>query len=219
MERLSDRSIQSMSQFLTTEHFTLQGARNGTIAEANGRVGHYLSTVGSGLVALAFVANASKLQPVFLAFAAVILPMMIVMGAVTLVRIIQIGIHDNRLAQAINRIRHYYYAEVAPEVEAYISFPRYDDPDSVMHSMMPSHIPLQGLAATPGPLVLINSVLCGAFAGIVSAGFLTLPVLPAVVISLVVLAVAFVLHWTAAGRLWARATRQEFEIRFPPPEA
>lgn len=216
MAELSDRSIQHMSQFLTTEHFTLQGARNGTISEANGRVGHYLSTLGSGLVALAFVANAAKLQPLFLAFSSVIFPMMIVMGIVTLTRIIQISVQDAHLARAINRIRHF-YIEVAPEVETYVSFPQYDDPDSVQVSMMPFHFSLQGLASTPGPLLLINSVLCGVFAGILGAGFAGLALLPTVVVSLVVLALAFAAHRALAGRLWQRGTRHAAEIRFPPP--
>ncbi|MDX1614938.1 MAG: hypothetical protein R3300_11560, partial [Candidatus Promineifilaceae bacterium] len=77
MEELSEQQVQKISQILTTEHFTLQGARSGTIAEANGRLGHYLSTVGSGIVAMAFVANVADLRPVFLAFSAVIFPMLI----------------------------------------------------------------------------------------------------------------------------------------------
>lgn len=218
MAELSDRSIQHMSQFLTTEHFTLQGARNGTISEANGRVGHYLSTLGSGLVALAFVANTAKLQPIFLAFSSVIFPMMIVLGVVTLTRIMQISVHDSHLARAINRIRHY-YIEVAPEVESYVSFPAYDDPDSVQVSMMPFHFSFQGLASTPGPVMLINSVLCGAFAAILSAGVLALSLLPTIGVGLLVLSLAFALHRWFATRLWARGTREDPEVRFPPPGA
>ena len=50
MEDITECRTQRTSQFLTTEHFTLQGARNGVISEANGRLGHYLSMVESGLV-------------------------------------------------------------------------------------------------------------------------------------------------------------------------
>ena len=38
--------------FVTTEHFTLQGARSSTIAEATGRATMFLGTVSGGLVAL-----------------------------------------------------------------------------------------------------------------------------------------------------------------------
>lgn len=98
MDGLNDENVGKMSQILTTEHLTLQGARNGTISEANGRLGHYISTVGSGVVALAFVANVSGLGIPFLAFSAVVFQIMILLGAVTLVRTIQIGVNDARLA-------------------------------------------------------------------------------------------------------------------------
>jgi hypothetical protein len=52
VEDLTQDTQARMSQFLTIEHFTLQGARNGAIAEANGRLGHYLAAVGSTVVAL-----------------------------------------------------------------------------------------------------------------------------------------------------------------------
>lgn len=77
-----------MSQFITTEHFTLQVARSGTISEANGRLGHYISVFGSGVVALAFVSIVSCLGPVFLGFSAVVFPIMIILGIVNLIRII-----------------------------------------------------------------------------------------------------------------------------------
>ena len=152
-----DREVQLLAQFLTTEHFTLQGLRSGTISEANGRLGHYLSAVGSGIVALAFVADVSELGPVFLAFSAVILPVLIFLGIVTLIRLLQVGVTDARCVQAINRIRHF-YVEMTPEVERYLSFSHYDDPEAVRRTMTPFHPPdlLQGLASTPGPVMMIN---------------------------------------------------------------
>ena len=38
--------------FVTTEHFTLQGARSSTIAEATGRATMFLGAVSGGLIAL-----------------------------------------------------------------------------------------------------------------------------------------------------------------------
>ena len=130
MDDLTDDALDRMSQFLTTEHFTLQGARNGAIAEANGRLGHYLAAVGSSVVALAFVADVSNVGTVFLAFSGVIFPILIFLGAATFIRTLQIGINDTQLAQAINRIRHF-YVELAPEAERYFSFPHHDDPGAI----------------------------------------------------------------------------------------
>ena len=218
MEDLTDRQIQRMTQFLTTEHFTLQGLRSGTIAESNGRLGHYLSAVGSGLVALAFVADVSELGPIFLAFSIGIFPILIFLGVMTLVRLLQVGITDTRCVQAINRIRHF-YVEMAPESETYLSFSHYDDPEAVQRTMMPFHTALQGFASTPGPVIMINSVLAGAFASILAGSLLALTLLPAIAIGSVVLVLAVGLHYRIAARVWPRETREHVDVRFPTPDA
>jgi hypothetical protein len=46
---------------MTTEHFVLQTARSAGIAEVNGRAGFYLAAVSSGLIALAFIGQLSRL--------------------------------------------------------------------------------------------------------------------------------------------------------------
>jgi hypothetical protein len=215
MEEISEQQARRISQFLTTEHFTLQGVRNGAIAEANGRLGHYLSAVGSGIVALAFVANVSELGAVFVGFSVTIFPVLIVLGAATFVRTIQIGIHDARTAQAINRIRHY-YVELAPEAAPYLSFPLSDDPDAVRKAMRPFQSPLQGFASAPGPVMLVNSVLCGAFIGILAVGLLPADLILGMIIALVTTVLALVLHAIYASRVWRRETRDNIEVRFPP---
>ena len=45
--------------FVTTEHFTLQGARAATIAESTGRATMFLGSVSAGLVALGLIAAAT----------------------------------------------------------------------------------------------------------------------------------------------------------------
>ena len=84
--------------------------------------------------------------------------------------------------------------------------------------MMPFHFPLQGLASTPGPVVLINCVLVGAFAGILSAGFFSMQLVPAVLIALAALVLAFWLHMILGNRIWRRETREKLDVRFPTPE-
>jgi len=219
MEDLTDEQIQRMGQFLTTEHFTLQGLRSGTIAESNGRLGHYLSAVGSSIVALAFAADVSELGRVFIAFSVVIFPILIFLGFMTLVRLLQVGIMDSLCVQAINRIRHF-YLDAAPEAERYLSFSHYDDPEAVQNTMMPFHPPsmLQAFASTPGPVIMINSVLTGAFASILAGGVLSLTLLPSILIGLAALVAATVLHYQTAAWIWPRETREHAEVRFPTPE-
>ena len=59
---------QAVVQFLTAEHFTLQGARATTIAEANGRQQTYLSVLSAVILALAFIAQVTKMSSTFFAF-------------------------------------------------------------------------------------------------------------------------------------------------------
>jgi hypothetical protein len=219
MEDITDREIERMAQFLTTEHFTLQGLRNGTISEANGRLGHYLSAVGSSIVALAFVADVSEVGPVFVAFSVVIFPVLIFLGLMTLIRLLQVGINDARCVQAINRIRHF-YLDIAPEAKSYLSFPHYDDPEAVQKTMMPFHPPefLQGFASTPGPVIMINSVLSGAFSSILARGVLSLTLFPVIAVGLSVLVLAIVLHYQIPARIWPRETREHLDVRFPTPK-
>ena len=180
-------------------------------------MGHYLSAVGSSVVALAFVVDVSGLGPAFVAFSAVIFPALIFLGAMTLIRIVQIGLSDASLVKGINRIRHA-YLEIVPEAEVYFSYPPYDDPDAVQDTMMPFRHPLQGFASTPGPVILINSVLTGAFASILVAGLLSAPPLLAIMVGLVALVLALGAHIAWNWRIWTRVARQEQEVRFPTPE-
>ena len=54
---------------LTTEHFNLQTARMGTLAEANGRSTLYLGALSSATIAVAFVGQANQLGDTFYLFA------------------------------------------------------------------------------------------------------------------------------------------------------
>ncbi len=54
--------------FVTTEHFTLQGARSSTISESTGRASVFLQAVSGGLVALGLVATAARTGVAFYMF-------------------------------------------------------------------------------------------------------------------------------------------------------
>jgi hypothetical protein len=59
--------------FVTTEHFTLQGARSSTISESTGRASVFLGAVSGGLIALGLVATAAKTGAAFYIFGLVLL--------------------------------------------------------------------------------------------------------------------------------------------------
>jgi len=60
--------------FITTEHFTLQGARAATIAESTGRATMFLGSVSAGLVALGLIATATHIGATFYAFGVITIP-------------------------------------------------------------------------------------------------------------------------------------------------
>ena len=59
--------------FVTTEHFTLQGARAATTAESTGRATMFLGSVSAGLVALGLIATATRIGTAFYAFGLILL--------------------------------------------------------------------------------------------------------------------------------------------------
>jgi hypothetical protein len=103
---------QQLLTALTTEHFTLQGARSQTTSESSARASLYVISVSSALIALGFISQVSEVGDLFNTFALTVLPTLYVLGAVTFVRLAECGVEDWRYALAINRIRGY-YREVA----------------------------------------------------------------------------------------------------------
>jgi hypothetical protein len=106
--------------FVTTEHFTLQGARSSTIAESVGRATMFLTSVSGGLVALGLVATAAHIGTTFYAFGLVLLPTLTFIGLVTFERGVQSGVEDYGYALRIARLRAYYF-DYAPELTSYLA--------------------------------------------------------------------------------------------------
>ena len=65
---------QELLTALTTEHFTLQGARSQATSESSSRAALYVSAVSSTLVALGFIGQISAVGNVFTLFALTALP-------------------------------------------------------------------------------------------------------------------------------------------------
>ena len=86
-DTIEREQLQSIIPIVTTEHFTLQTGRGNTIAEANGRMTVFLSTVSSTLVALAFIGQISRLGTAFYLFGLVLLPSILALGLFTFERV------------------------------------------------------------------------------------------------------------------------------------
>src|SRR5215469_15010057 len=148
--------------FVTTEHFTLQGARAATIAESTGRATMFLGSVSAGLVALGLIATATRLGATFYALGVVVLATLTFVGLVTFERVLQSGAEDHGYAQRIARLRAFYFDRV-PEITGYlISVPP------------PQRLSIQGLdtgswRGSRTIVGVVTAVLAGSAAGLIAA--------------------------------------------------
>jgi hypothetical protein len=151
--------------FITTEHFTLQGARAATIAESTGRATMFLGSVSAGLVALGLIATATRIGATFYVFGVVVLATLSFVGLVTFERVLQSGVEDHGYAQRIARLRAFYF-DCAPEITGYlVSVPP------------PQRLSIQGLdtgswrgsRTIAGMVGVVTAVLAGSAAGLVAA--------------------------------------------------
>jgi hypothetical protein len=117
---------QELLTALTTEHFTLQGARAQTASESASRASLFIFSVSSTLVALGFLGQGSRPDRTFDVFALTVLPTLYLLGVFTFIRVVECGAEDYRYGVAINRIRHY-YKEIARDQARLFLLSGHDD--------------------------------------------------------------------------------------------
>jgi hypothetical protein len=179
-------------------------------------LGSYLGACSVSIVALALVAQISGFGNAFLGFSIGIFPVLIFLGLGTWNRLIQLGISDAFLIQAINRIRRF-YANVAPEAAPFFSYPAYDDLSSIRSVAMPINIGFEGFGSAGLQVAVINSVLIGAFAAILAASLLNFSPTAAFVVSIV----AFILGLVSQFAISAAASIKivkNMDFCFPNPQ-
>jgi hypothetical protein len=142
---------------LTTEHFTLQGARSQTVSESSARGALYLGAVSSTLIAIGLIADD---RSTFEIFSLVVLPTLYFLGLVTFVRLVESSVEDMLYGRAINRIRHY-YLELAGDESRYFLMGAHDDPLGVIRNMGIVASRFQLFFAMAISIGVVNSVVGG----------------------------------------------------------
>jgi hypothetical protein len=201
---------QQLLTALTTEHFTLQGARSQTMSESSARASLYVFSVSSTLIALGFISQVSAVGDLFNAFALAVLPTLYVLGVVTFIRLVECGAEDFRYGMAINRIRGY-YQEVAGERADLFLLSGHDDAAGVFQNM---GIPLEGrkpIFAFSSAIAVINGVVGGGAVAL-ALGALADASLAAATLAGAVAAVASVVGWIR----YADALLDERAAEVPP---
>ena len=171
---VDDQNSPMMVTVMTTEHFVLQTARSAGITETVGRAAIYLAAVSSGLIALAFVGQLSRLGVAFYIFGLVLLPTLAFLGVATFERAVRNGVEDVQLAERIDRIRQFYF-DAAPQVGRYLAPPGLDTPWAIARQAGVSSPAWYQFLTIAGALAVVNSVLIGGTFGLaVQAGTGTL---------------------------------------------
>jgi hypothetical protein len=198
---------------LTTEHFTLQGARSQTMNESSSRAALYIGAVSSTLVALGFIGQISPGGDTFNTFALTVLPTLYLLGAFTFVRLVECGAEDFRYGLAINRIRGY-YKQLAGDRANLFLLSGHDDGLGVFANVA---VPVEGRTQyfTFGSVVaVINSVVGGSAVAIALGAFVDASLGVAAAAGGVVAIVSVVGLLRFAGRLLETRTG-EVEALFP----
>ena len=155
---------------LTTEHFTLQGARSQTMSESSSRAALFIGAVSSTLVALGFLGQLSPGGDTFNAFALTVLPTLYLLGVFTFVRLVECGAEDFRYALAINRIRGYYKQLARDEANLFLLSGHDDGRGVFANAAVPPHGRTQYF--TFGSVVaVIDSVVGGSAVAIAIGAF------------------------------------------------
>jgi hypothetical protein len=186
--------------FVTTEHFTLQGARSSTISESTGRAGVFLQAVSGGLVALGLVATAAKTGVAFYMFGLILLPTLAFVGLATFHRVLQSGIEDLGYAGRIAQLRDYYFHH-APEVADYL-------PGSAEPLPAPGRgIRLwQQFVTVAGMVAVITAVLSGSAGGLLAAVISGHSLVAALAVGVVVAVAALTGLMRYQNSAWIRGT-------------
>jgi hypothetical protein len=205
---MADERDQALLTTLTTEHFTLQGARSQTVSESTGRSALYLGAVSSALISLGFVAQASGDSDLFRVFTLVVLPTLYALGVFTFVRLVELSVEDIFYGRAINRIRHY-YLEHARESARYFALSGNDDAAGVLRNMGITVTRWQLYFTASSAIAVVNSVVGGTAVGFAVGVAFDPPLGASVGAGAVVALVSFLLHMRVDRARHERGVRVE----------
>lgn len=204
-------------QILTTEHWSLLSTRALSWNESFSRANMFLAVLSGAVLALALVAQARGFDEGFATFAILILPVVLFVGIATFVRLVAINHEDVGWVIGMNLLRHAYLAG-APDLRQYIITGSTDDEAGIMATFGARPGPgsfVHELVTTPGVLAVVDGVVAGVLAAILSmrAGLDdTIAIAIAVTVGLATVALQLLYQYQAVLR-----PRTATSVRFPDP--
>lgn len=146
---------------LTTEHFTLQSARQLCLQDMQNRATIFMTGLSASLVAISFFGSATQFRGGFVAFVLALLVPLWVAGVLTWMRVVQAAIEDVIISFGIARI-HHRYTEIAPNLSTLLVRSIHDDYAGIDREMGSPGAWWQKLMPTYVSISFITSVLAGA---------------------------------------------------------
>ena len=207
---------QELLTALTTEHFTLQGARAQTASESASRASLYIFSVSSTLVALGFLGQGDRSDRTFQVFTLTVLPTLYLLGVFTFVRVVECSAEDYRYGVAINRIRNYYKRIAHDEARLFLLSGHDDGAGVFSNAAVPTEGRTQFLSFA-SVVAIINSVVGGSAIAIAVGAVADGPLGVAAAVGGAVGLVSLVLLLRYAERLLRLRTRHTESI-FPSPD-
>src|SRR5215210_2979681 len=206
---------QELLTALTTQHFTLQGARSQTMSESSARASIYVLSVAGAPFKMGFIGRTSTTGDAFNVFALTVLPTVYLLGVVTFVRLVECGAEDFRYGVAINRIRNYYQQLAGDRANLFL-LSGHDDGAGVFANM---GLPPEGrshMFAFSTAVAVINGVVGGGITAVALGALLDAPLGIAAAAGAVA-AIASVTGWLRYAERLLNAAAADPEPLFPTP--
>jgi hypothetical protein len=206
---------QALLTALTTEHFTLQGARSAMVSESSARMALYFGALSASLVSLGFVAQTSASGAAFRVFALVVLPTVFALGVLVFARLVQTTLEDIHYGRAINRIRNYYLTLAGPEGR-YFLLGAHDDTNGVLRNMAFDPSAFQLYLTSGAAIAIVNSVVGASALALAIRWTLDSPAAGAAVVGGVATILSVGVHMRYMRRYLERGHQRD-EVLFPSP--
>ena len=197
---------------LTTEHYTLQGARQACLQDMQGRATLFLYSLSAVMVALGFMASASGSREHFTVFSVTLLSALWVLGILTFLRVGQLAVEDTIIVFGISRIRHR-YLELQPTLEGTFVRAIHDDLTGLQDEVGAFRSWWQSLMPTTTVVSFVDSVVGGADLSVILSASLHVSLTVAVVAGVVAGVLNMIVLTLISARLWAGLER--YPAKFP----
>lgn len=202
---------------LTTEHLTLQSARQLCLQDMQNRSAMFLTTVSASLIAIGFFGNATQFRGGFVVFVLALLISLWVLGVLTWARVVQAAIEDAIICFGLARIRHR-YTEIAPDVRDLFVRSIHDDFAGIYLEMGSTQGWWQGLMPTYVGVAFVTSVLAGAAVAFCLNEIAQAPLATQIVAAVATFTINGLLFRLVAVRLWSRIY-PHFWSHYPSPSS